>query len=372
MNAFLVANAAALLAGGWWLWIAFIAVVVFASPADEVFGDDRPDGSAPPEKLLTALLYLTLPLLALNCFIFVHYWAKGDPTHFLAFLRWFGIDFDAARTSISAMQLAGGFFSIGIYIGAAGTNVAHELIHRTADSRALLVGRWLLAFSFDTTFSIEHVHGHHRYVATERDPATARRGETVFGFAVRSFVMGNVSAFRIEAERLDRLGIGATSLHNRAITGQFISAFLVGIAALIGGAPAALVFIVCALQGKFYLEAVNYVEHYGLVRVPGSRVEARHSWNCYRTLSSAILYNLPRHSHHHRYAAKPFWSLEQEAEGPVLPHGYLTMILFALVPPLFKLRMKPLLEAWDRDCASDAERDILTRAGTLAILHRTA
>ena len=69
---------------------------------------------------------------------------------------------------------------------------------------AARVGRWLLAFSIDTGFAIEHVHGHHRHVCTPRDPATARRGEYVLGFALRSIIDGNRSAFRIEAERLGR------------------------------------------------------------------------------------------------------------------------------------------------------------------------
>ena len=65
-------------------------------------------------------------------------------------------------------------------------NVAHELIHRTDKEWDKLVGRWLLAFTWDTGFAIEHVHGHHRNVGTELDPATARRGEYIVAFVWRS------------------------------------------------------------------------------------------------------------------------------------------------------------------------------------------
>ena len=61
--------------------------------------------------------------------------------------------------------------------GVSGTNVGHELTHRTWSKPAQIVGRWLLAFTCDASFSIEHVYGHHKHVATRQDPATlqARR-----------------------------------------------------------------------------------------------------------------------------------------------------------------------------------------------------
>ena len=86
----------------------------------------------------------------------------------------------------------------------------------------------------------------------------------------------------------------------------------------------------------------------------------------------AVLYNLPRHSHHHRYASKQFWTLEPESEGPILPHGYLTIIRFALVSPLVKRRVKPLLNACGEHCASKGKRDILTRTRGIAIPRRAA
>lgn len=133
--------------------------------------------------------------------------------------------------------------------------------------------------------------------------------------------------------------------------------------AAIGGVPAVLAFVATGVQGKLYLELVNYIEHYGLVRVPGRRVEARHSWNTYRRVSSGLLYNLPRHSHHHLHATRPFWRLQVEPDGPVWPFGYMTMILVALVPPLFRRIADPLLAEWDRTRASPEERLLLAGVG---------
>jgi fatty acid desaturase len=153
------------------------------------------------------------------------------------------------------------------------------------------------------------------------------------------------------------------SLRNRVITGQLMSLALVAGAWALGGIWGVAAFAVAGVQGKMYLELVNYIEHYGLVRAPGGRIEPRHAWNTYRRISSALLYNLPRHSHHHMFATKPFWTLEREADGPTYPHGYMSMILISLVPPLWRSKVDPLLAEWDATAASEAERAILLRDG---------
>jgi hypothetical protein len=164
---------------------------------------------------------------------------------------------------------------------------------------------------------------------------------------------------------LRRKKLGLWSLHNRMITGQLMSLTILAFAFAIGGVWAAIAFIIVAIQGKLYLELVNFIEHYGLVRVPGKGVEARHAWNTYKLISSGLLYNLPRHSHHHMYAAKPFWTLEKEPEGPTYPYGYMTMILISLVPPVWHRVVDPLLAEWDQTSASDGERAILMKEGLL-------
>ena len=39
------------------------------------------------------------------------------------------------------------------------------------------------------------------------------------------------------------------------------------------------------------LETINYIEHYGLVRLEGSPVRPRHSWNSNTFISSAFTFN---------------------------------------------------------------------------------
>ncbi|MGL5116494.1 MAG: alkane 1-monooxygenase, partial [Beijerinckiaceae bacterium] len=361
MNLLLAANLGALLIGGQALWFGFVAGFVLSSFVDEAAGEDRSAPESGPQRLLEALLFLTLPLLALNLLALLLVASPAVPDAAITVLSAIGIDLVSTRAATGFWSALGGVLGLGLFIGAAGTNVAHELVHRTNSHVAQITGRWLLAFSFDTTFSIEHVHGHHRHVCTPADPATARRGEYPLAFFVRSTIGGNISAVRIETDRLRRKGLGVWSLNNRVITGQLMSLTLLLFAFAIGGWGGGALFALAGIQGKFYLELVNYIEHYGLVRAPGARIEARHAWNTYHRISSGLLYNLPRHSHHHMFATKPFWTLEIEPEGPTYPHGYMTMMIMSLVPPLWRKTVDPLLAEWDRSAASDPERAMLAR-----------
>ena len=87
------------------------------------------------------------------------------------------------------------------------------------------------------------------------------------------------------------------------------------------------------------LEIINYVEHYGLLRrrVDGryEPVREEHSWNADFAVSNWVLFNLQLHSDHHAHMNKPFEQLRTVPDAPQLPAGYPTMVLLALLPPLW-------------------------------------
>jgi Fatty acid desaturase len=310
------------------------------------------------------LLYLSLPALVLVGLAMAWMAGSGD---LLGMGAWaqaqFGWDLFARREATSAWHWIGGTLSCGLTFAAMGTNIGHELTHRTADRAAMTVGRWLLAITFDAEFSIEHVYGHHRRLATAADPASARRGEHFYAFLFRSLLGQTRSAAALERQRLDTLGHGFWTVHNRYLRGWLMSAVIVAAFAAAGGAGAAAVFVLAALAGRTVLEAVNYFEHYGLVREPGQPVEPRHSWNSNKRLSNAVLFNLARHSHHHAEGDAQFWQLRSFRDAPTLPYGYLTcMFLVYLVPGWYRDRMTPLLLDWDRRHASPAERRLAEAA----------
>jgi alkane 1-monooxygenase len=122
-----------------------------------------------------------------------------------------------------------------------------------------------------------------------------------------------------------------------------------------------LIFLLCALLAKSFLEAINYVEHYGLVRERGKPVRMRHSWNSNHFFSSIYLYNVTRHSDHHKNINLKFWELKPiEKDAPMLPYGYLTMLyLVIFIPFLYKRIMKKELVNWDQNYANEFERNLV-------------
>lgn len=355
-----------LIKGGWWMWAPFVAAIVFFIGADRFLPRDV---SEPPKLQLAFVLnlplYLMLPLLALLNFTVLWLFGSGD---FLGYGAWLqshaGIDLFAAREATTSwMQWAGCIVTVGLLNAVGGTVTGHELTHRTASGFDLFMGRWMLAFTCDTSFAIEHVYGHHVQVATPADPATARRGESFYKFTVRSTIMSYVHAFQVERARLKKLGksvwnpVASPFLRgNLENIAMFVAAYVMAGWAGVG------FWALLAFVGKQYLEITNYFEHYGLVRVPGEPVQPRHSWNSNHWASTNVLFSLARHSHHHAEGEAPYWTLYAYPSAPMLPNGYLSMLLIALVPPLFKKIMTPALNEWDERQASPAERRLAQEA----------
>jgi NAD(P)H-flavin reductase len=353
----------ALLAGGGFLTAGLLAVVAIYVIGDAIGGDDTSTPKFLRPGVLTAQLWMALPLLSLIVFSAVWNVSPGDPLGFGAWItRATGYDVIAARDATTFVQHLSAWVVTGLMIGLVGTIPAHELTHRTWDRVSMLIGRWLLAFSFDTTFAIEHVYGHHRYVSTTHDPATAPRGRSVYFHIVASTLKGNVSAWNIESDRLGKKRLGRYSWHNAFIRGHLMSAALVVLAFAMGGWRGAAFFTACALGGKALLEVVNYMEHYGMVRSPETPVQPRHSWNTNRRISSWTMFNLTRHSHHHAQGEVPYQDLRPYPDAPMMINGYLTTILVALVPPVWHRLMTPKVLAWDRAYATAEERELADAA----------
>jgi len=364
MTIFLTVGLVLLARGGHWPWVALAFGVGSTTVIDELVGNSRKEYGRVITAILDGFLYLTLPFIIVISALFATFLASGDPFGLIwLFGKGLGVDLGAIRANLSTFDMVGAFLTTGLIYGAGGVNVSHELFHRTGNPVAVTMARWLLAFTCDTTFAIEHVYGHHRHVATDRDPATARRGEYVMRFFVRSTLGQIANAFAFEKKRLKRRGKSWLSPSNRALRGQFMSLAVIAAFWYAAGLIGVLAFFGLAFIGKLYLESVNYIEHYGLVRVPGTRIEERHSWDCYRMISSAALYNLTRHSEHHMNAAKPYYELGTNRLAPNMPHGYMTMILISFLPGLWKRKVHPLLQQWDKHMASADERALVAERG---------
>lgn len=253
----------------------------------------------------------------------------------------------------SAFELTGMILSVGVVIGACGINVGHELGHRPTAAEQTLA-KLLLLPALYMHFFIEHNRGHHKYVATDRDPASARQGQNLYSFWIRSFFGSYRSAWQLEADRLSRRGISFWSIHNQMLVFQIIQLIYVTILYLIAGSMIFWPVLLSALVGILFLETINYIEHYGLRRESRpdgryERVRPRHSWNSNHELGRIILYELTRHSDHHFIASKKYQLLDHHEESPQLPFGYPGSMLLSMIPPLWFRIMDPALEEFNRN-----------------------
>ncbi len=225
--------------------------------------------------------------------------------------------------------------STGVSSGVSGIVVAHELGHRRPGSLPWWLARLCLLSVLYLHFTTEHNHTHHRHVGTTADPATARLGESVWGFVARTVPAQFLDALRVQASK------GRTGLRNPVVRGVALQgALLVGLLG-IGGPWVTAAFVVQAAFAVFLLEYINYIRHYGLSRAPGERQTERHSWQAEERWSRWTLLELTRHPAHHLKASEPFWRLRPYEGAPELPSGYYGCFWLAMVPPLWRRVMHP-------------------------------
>jgi alkane 1-monooxygenase len=231
---------------------------------------------------------------------------------------------------------------IGGVTGSQGITFAHELGH--SRSRADRAMAWLLMASvLYAHFMVEHYRGHHRRAATQDDPASARYGESLWRFLPRTFAGSWTSGWRLEAGQLqERRRPWLASALAWATAAQVIG--LVALALAFG--PKALLFwLVQAAYAVFLLEAINYIEHYGLQRASGERFAAHHAWNADHALTNCFIANLQRHSDHHLHAWKPYATLDALPDAPRLPTGYAGCLFIASSPRWWFAVMHPRIAA---------------------------
>jgi alkane 1-monooxygenase len=249
----------------------------------------------------------------------------------LAVILWAA--FVVTRIDTSVLALISLSLATGITMGAFGMLVAHEMIH-SRDRVENTLGVLMLTGMSYRHFRIAHVHGHHRYAATRRDPATAREGESYYAFLLRALLGQFADAWQFEEVRRGRAG--RPLFANRVFCDLIVMIALYALVWAVLG-PRAVVFL--ALESAvaiISLELFNYVAHYGLLRAPDEPFTDRHSWNASHAVGNALLFNMGRHSDHHRRAAAPYQTLQPMADAPELPAGYAGSMLLALIPPLWR------------------------------------
>jgi len=208
-----------------------------------------------------------------------------------------------------------------------------------------------LASVFYMHFRIAHLFGHHRRAATMADPATARLGESIYGFVTRSIWGQFTEAWLFEASRLRRSGYRAFGLRNSIVRYLIVEISFATTIALLSNR--AIIFIVgVAVIAIALLEGFNYVAHYGLLRryEANGRLESlkpRHSWNSHGWMNNAALFNMGHHSDHHRSPLRSFEQLHPINDEAELPFSYATAVVVALAPPLWRRLMDPRAASYE-------------------------
>lgn len=318
-------------------WITFLPVIfgfVGVPLLDAVLGPDKSNVNEAQRELMRkdrlydVVLYLTVPVQLFFSVFFLRHITMDNP---------------------GTLELVGCTLSMGLMNGVYGVNVAHELGHRNTPFEKLLA-KMMLASTLFLHFYIEHNRGHHRNVGTPQDPASARVGEGLYAFWLRTVRGSFLSAWNIVAKERGRKKQPVWSAGNEML--QYIALELVIVLAVFYffGIQTGLLFLATALMGILLLETVNYIEHYGLSRKKINEhryedVNPIHSWNSDHVMGRLMLFELTRHSDHHYDPSKPYQILDSMPTSSQLPTGYPGMMLLSMVPPLWFRIMNPRLPA---------------------------
>ena len=303
----------------------FIPIIELFLPTNLSVFSEQETKSRLRDRFFDWLLYLNVPIVYIILFYGLHSFSNYD---------------------IKSYEYLGFVMSLGILLATNAVNVAHELGHRK-NPFDIFASRVLLLPCLYMHFTMEHNYGHHKNVATELDPATAKEGQTLYHFWVTSVFGQYKNAWQIQIKLLKNKKASFLSLENKLLLfSVYQIIYLATIYSFFGERALVLAFLVGIISFLF-LETINYIEHYGLKRKKVGnkyeRVQKKHSWNSDHIMGRIILYELTRHSDHHFRASKKYQILESFKDSPRLPFGYPMSMLLAFVPPLWFAFIHPVL-----------------------------
>lgn len=317
-------------------WLTFLTPIVFYGivpflefflKPDKINFTKDEEKTEKANKLYTYLLYATIPVQIIFLFFFLN--TINEP-------------------NLSTLELSGRIFSMGIMSTIIGINVGHELGHRNNKLDEFLGGLLLLS-TLNSHFLPYHNGGHHYNVATPNDAATARKGEILYFFWLRSHFQSYYQAWKIENTRMKSEGKSWLHFHNKMVVYTLCNIIFLTSIFYFFGQFTLITFIIASVVSIAQLETVNYIEHYGLLRKKNEngryeKVKRNHSWNSDHQIGKVLLFNLSRHSDHHYNGSKHYQILKSLPESPQMPTGYPGMMLLSFLPPLWFMVMHKKLK----------------------------
>lgn len=304
-------------------WLSPLVIFVAVPLLDALFGDDPTNLDATPAaNPLWDLYHRLVPLFYIVSWVGATIWTADA----------------VANRSLQTDELIA--LLLGQALGSAfATCAAHELVHRRWK-----IERWATRFAMSVCcyghFVIEHLH-HHR-TAGDYDAGTVpHRGESIYSFIPRNIAFGFRNTWRLEEGR--RRALGRSIWSNRCLQ-QHLLSVLIGVGFYAAwGTAGLLVFATQALFAMANVEFIQYFEHYALVRSRGEKISVLDSWNSNGWLTNALTLNITRHSHHHLNAGVPYQRQGVPEGSPMMPMGYFGLAWIAVVPPLWRRIIDPLV-----------------------------
>ncbi len=343
-----------------WVGVALLVAGIFIDTAMKFqsrgAGFDEDGNTYGIPGLQNGVMYVMLPVfvllqLALAWRIFQY--VTGAPVEVTGML-WGVLPM---TSGITGLDLIGATCSIGIFAGI-GIIYGHELSH--TKGFGFIISRLMMGLSGSSHFCYAHVYNHHLELASEDDPATAPRGRSMYGHLPLSYFGQSKFLLEMEEQRLKRLGVPFLSWQNRWIRGFAMSLPSLALFFWAGGWVGIGCLAIVWFISNFELEALNYLEHYGLIREKGEPIEYRHSWDNATAFTSWFFIEIGRQADHHDRGETHFWELD-EVGAPNTGWGYFTLFALALVPPLWHMYMRKRLAAWDERFATEGEKKLADR-----------
>ena len=287
-------------------------------------------------------------------------WIQLIPLTFLWVCFWL---FLRGRPEIGA--LVGAIVSVAIITGAAGLPVSHELFHRPEWISRFVGALISTAFLFNYV-ELEHNRSHHIETSSALDVDTPPRGMSVYPFIPRLLLYIHRNSIRQEMRRLSAYGKSIWFSPQSRVFWQLVgSVAAVAIFYAADGWRSMTAMLATGLLGSTIVTVFSYVQHYGLIRVPGSPIEKRHAWNHTRPISRILTFEIVTHSGHHIDPSTPYWELEPYRDVPLVGSA-IACFFICLVPPLWHPMMRRHLLNWDERFANPAERELARRANLAA------
>ncbi|MBK1831501.1 fatty acid desaturase [Verrucomicrobiaceae bacterium R5-34] len=218
-------------------------------------------------------------------------------------------------------------------IGGIAFAACHELLHGK-ERMDQFCQRITTTFIFYPHYKLIHIRSHHVHAGTDHDENTAWMNESIYAYIIRTIPGSMLRSWQMEAKR-------SGFFSNKMVTYAVGQVAILLLMWLIAGPWGFLFYIAHVVGSHFVLEAVNYIQHYGLLR---EKVEetgkfektgAEHSWDTYHFFSSFVTFRVGHHSYHH-LAVKPYYLLATEEKAPKLPAGYFWTIAVVLLPPWWR------------------------------------